>query len=78
MKMIIDTLIVSNKLRVADSKIGKADNVEILPWDEIERWKPKRIDYSFIYVDENLNMNEVLMKIQSKGVKIINSILKRY
>ena len=40
--MIIDTLIVSNKLRVADSKIGKADNVEILPWDEIERWKTFR------------------------------------
>ena len=78
MKMIIDTLIVSNKLRVADSKIGKADNVEILSWDEIERWEPKRIDYSFIYVDENLNMNEVLMKIQSKGVKIINSIWRRY
>ena len=76
--MIIDTLIVSNKLRVADSKIGKADNVEILLWDEIERWEPKRIDYSFIYVDENLNMNEVLMKIQSKGVKIINSIWRRY
>ena len=76
--MIIDTLIVSNKLRVADSKIGKADNVEILSWDEIERWEPKRIDYSFIYVDENLNMNEVLMKIQSKGVKIINSIWRRY
>ena len=76
--MIIDTLIVSNKLRVADSKIGKADNVEILPWDEIEKKKTKRIDYSFIYVDENLNMNEVLMKIQSKGVKIINSIWRRY
>ena len=78
MKMIIDTLVVSNKLRVAGSKIGKAENVEILSWDEIERWKPKRIEYSFIYVDANLNMNEVLMKLQSKGVKIINSIWRRY
>ena len=78
MKMIIDTLVVSNKLRVAGSKIGKAENVEILSWDEIERWKPKRIEYSFIYVDANLNMNEVLMKLQSKKVKIINSIWRRY
>lgn len=76
--MIIDTLIVSNKLRVAGSKIGKAENVEILSWDEIERWEPKSTEYSFIYVDANLNMNEVLMKIQSKKVKIINSIWRRY
>ena len=78
MKMIIDTLIVSNKLRVAGSKIGKAENVEVLSWNEIERWKPKRTDYSFIYIDTNLDMNEVLMKIQSKGVKIINSVWRRY
>lgn len=76
--MIIDTLIVSNKLRVAGSKIGKAENVEILSWGEIERWEPKRTEYSFIYVDANLNMNEVLMKLQSKKVKIINSIWRRY
>lgn len=76
--MIIDTLIVSNKLRVAGSKIGKAENVEILSWDEIERWEPKSTEYNFIYVDANLNMNEVLMKIQSKKVKIINSIWRRY
>lgn len=76
--MIIDTLIVSNKLRVAGSKIGKAENVEILSWDEIERWEPKSTEYGFIYVDANLNMNEVLMKLQSKKVKIINSIWRRY
>ena len=76
--MIIDTLIVSNKLRVAGSKVGKAENVEVLSWDEIERWKPKRTDYNFIYIDTNLDMNEVLMKIQRKGVKIIDSIWRRY
>ena len=53
-------------------------NVRVLAYEELDTWKAKEIDYKIIYIEDTLNMNEVLMKLQSKGVKVVNAQWKRY
>ena len=79
MKMIIDTLVICHKWGQNVIKgMAQVGNVRVLAYEELDTWKAKEIDYKIIYIEDTLNMNEVLMKLQSKGVKVVNAQWKRY
>lgn len=77
--MIIDTLIVCPKWgQNATKDIDQVGNVRVLAYEELDTWKAQEIDYKIIYIEDTLTMNEVLMKLQGKGVKVVNAKWKRY
>lgn len=77
--MIIDTLIVSNRwAQKASNGIAQVGNVRVLAYEDLDRFEIIETEYKIIYVADTLNMNEIMLKLQSKGIKVTKAQWKRY
>ena len=74
--MKIDTLVIVDNIK-QEYKINIAD-AEIFSWSNAEQWQPKEKEYKTIYIDSNLNIDEVLTKVQNKGVKVVAAAWRKF
>lgn len=77
--MTIDTLIICHRwAKKVNNGFAQVGNVRVVAYEDLDRFEIIETEYKIIYVEDTLKMNEIMLKLQSKGIKVTKAQWKRY